>query len=168
MTVEDAKPTKFFIDRKQKSLRQCGSFMDPKKVSIWKTFTNIIAIHETHSEEVENSNGIEWLKWNILNRSNRYQKENISTWVCVWHVFLPITLSKMLNYTGCRYEAQGKHTSNLIYIDDLKMNSKNDREQEKFISTLQTLTDNVRVQFGLNNYAKASFHQKSWPKLQIF
>ena len=66
-------------------------------------------------------------------------------------------LSGMLNDTKCGYEVQGQKISHLLYMDDLKTYARNDNEQKKLLDTVKTFSDDIKMEFGLDKCAKATF-----------
>ena len=67
-------------------------------------------------------------------------------------------LSQELQKTGYRYQLD-KQTkiSHLFYVDDLKLYGTNDNQLNGLISTVEKVSDNIRMEFGLDKYAKATF-----------
>ena len=63
----------------------------------------------------------------------------------------------MLNDTKCGYEVQGQKISHLLYMDDLKTYARNDNEQKKLLDTVKTFSDDIKMEFGLDKCAKATF-----------
>ena len=47
--------------------------------------------------------------------------------------------------------------SNLFYMDDLKLHSKNEQEQFEELKIVKQFSDNIGMEFGLEKCAKASF-----------
>ena len=45
-------------------------------------------------------------------------------------------------------------------MNNLKMYTKDDREQEKLISTVKTFSNAIKMQLGLDKCAKGSFHHR--------
>ena len=66
-------------------------------------------------------------------------------------------LSFLLNRSPYGYKI-GKETINhLFYMDDLKTYAKNDKEQENILTIVKAFSDDIRMEFGLEKCAKASF-----------
>ena len=64
-----------------------------------------------------------------------------------------IPLTEQLNKVNTGYE---KHTmktkiSHLLYMDDLKLIAKSEEEFQKQIQTLKTFSDDIHMEFGLEN-----------------
>ena len=64
-----------------------------------------------------------------------------------------IPLTEQLNKVNTGYE---KHTmktkiSHLLYMDDLKLIAKSEEEFQKQIQTLKTISDDIHMEFGLEN-----------------
>jgi len=66
-------------------------------------------------------------------------------------------LSTMLNIEGCGYKIRGHKINHLFYMDDLKLYGKDDRDLEKLLVTVKTFTDDIKMEFGLDKCAKATF-----------
>ena len=66
-------------------------------------------------------------------------------------------LSNLLNNTKLGYAINKERISHLFYMDDLKLYSKNDNQLEGLLNTVKIFSDDIKMQFGLNKYAKASF-----------
>ena len=76
-------------------------------------------------------------------------------------VFLNVTLSPLLFClilfllakinSNSQYEYKINH---LLYIDDLKLYTSNDNELEGLIKTVKVFSDNIGMQFGLENVQK--------------
>ena len=47
--------------------------------------------------------------------------------------------------------------NHLFYMDDLKLYSKSDNQLEGLLSTVKTFSDDIKMQFGLEKCAKATF-----------
>ena len=47
--------------------------------------------------------------------------------------------------------------SNLFYMGDLKLNASNDNQQQEEIRIVKQLNDDIKMTFGLDKYATASF-----------
>ena len=45
----------------------------------------------------------------------------------------------------------------LLYMDDLKLYAKNDKQLEWLLTTVKRFSDDIQMQFGLDTCAKASF-----------
>ena len=70
-----------------------------------------------------------------------------------------MSLTSELAIAGYGYKIS--HTSlpvsNLFYMDDLKLYSKNDQEQVGELKIVKQFSDNIGMEFGLEKCAKASF-----------
>jgi hypothetical protein len=70
-----------------------------------------------------------------------------------------LPLTKQLNMLNTGYE---KHTpkteiSNLLYVEDLKLIAKSEKELQKQIQTVKTFNDVILMDFGLDKCAKITF-----------
>ena len=68
-----------------------------------------------------------------------------------------IPLSQLLNDTGYGYRIENRKINHLFYMDDLKIYAKDDTELEKLLHTVQTFSDEIGMEFGLDKCAKATF-----------
>lgn len=69
-------------------------------------------------------------------------------------------LSSMLNSTTYGYKTQsGEKINHLLYMDDLKTYAKDDSEQKGLLHTVKTFSDDIKMEFGLDKCAKATFKQ---------
>ena len=67
-----------------------------------------------------------------------------------------IPLSKLLNNTG--YCNKPRNTINhLFYMDELKLFAKNDQQLQGLLSIVKQFSDDIRMEFGLDKCAKATF-----------
>ena len=67
------------------------------------------------------------------------------------------TLSNLLNATEFGYDRTKERVNHLLYMDDLKLYSKNDKELEGLLNTVKIVSDEIEMQFGLDKCAKASY-----------
>ena len=68
-----------------------------------------------------------------------------------------IPLSKILNDTGYGYKINNQKISHLFYMDDLKLYAHNDGELEGLLKTVKAFSDDIKMEFGLDKCAKATF-----------
>ena len=47
--------------------------------------------------------------------------------------------------------------SQLFYEDDLKTFAKTDEEQQRILTIVKAISDDIKIEFGLDNCAKAAF-----------
>ena len=66
-------------------------------------------------------------------------------------------LSPVLQESGCGYEIQGQKINHLFFMDDLKTYSKDDNQQAGLLTVVKKFKDNIRMEFGLEKCAKATF-----------
>ena len=68
-----------------------------------------------------------------------------------------ITLSILLNNTGYGYKIYDNTINYLIYKDDLKLFTKNVQQLQGLLIIIKQLSDDIRMKFGLDRCAKATF-----------
>ena len=68
-----------------------------------------------------------------------------------------IPLSAELNNTTYGYRLLGGTVNHLIYMDDLKLFAKNDKELEGLLRTVKDFSDDINMEFGIEKCAKATF-----------
>ena len=68
-----------------------------------------------------------------------------------------IPLSKLLNNTGYGYKIYDNTINHLFYMDDLKLFAKNDQQLQDLLNIVKQFSDNIRMEFGLDKCAKATF-----------
>jgi len=83
-----------------------------------------------------------------------------------------ICLTEQLNRLNTGYKQHTRKTkvSELLYMDDLKLIAKSDEELQKQIQTVKTFSDDIRMEFGLEKYAKIAFKRGKlvhWQNLVI-
>ena len=66
-------------------------------------------------------------------------------------------LSNLLRDTNCGYDIQGKKLNHLLYMDDLKLFGKNSQQQERLLQTVKKFSDNINMNFGLDECTTAEF-----------
>ena len=68
-------------------------------------------------------------------------------------------LSSLLNKMKAGYQMRSSKVkvNHLLYIDDLKLISKNDQELKEQLCTVKEFSNDIRMEFGLEKCAKASF-----------
>ena len=67
-------------------------------------------------------------------------------------------LSSMLNYSRYGYTTQSlRKINHLPYMNDLKTNVENNKEQIRLLYIVKTFSGNIKMEFGLNKCPKASF-----------
>ena len=70
-------------------------------------------------------------------------------------------LSDLLNNTELGYDIDKERISHLFYMDDLKLYSKNDNQLERLLNNVKIFSDDIKMQFGLDKCAKASFKREN-------
>ena len=68
-----------------------------------------------------------------------------------------IPLSNELNNSGTGYKLFHKELNHLIYMDDLKLFAKNDKDLEGLLTTVKKFSNDIGMEFGLDKCAKATF-----------
>ena len=66
-------------------------------------------------------------------------------------------LSYESNDTGYGYKIGEEKINHLFYIDDLKLYGKNDKELDGLPCTIKTFSDDIDIELGLDECAKATF-----------
>ena len=66
-------------------------------------------------------------------------------------------LSTLLNNTDMGYTVYEEKLNHLFYMDDLKLYAKNDGQLEGLLNTVKMFSDDIKMQFGLDKCAKATF-----------
>ena len=67
-------------------------------------------------------------------------------------------LSKELQKTGYGYQLDEQTKINhLFYVDDLKLYGTSDKQLTGLINTVKNASDDIKMEFGLDKCAKASF-----------
>ena len=69
-------------------------------------------------------------------------------------------LSPLLQESGCGYEIQGQKINQLFFMDDLKTYAKDDNQQAGLLTVVTKFSDDIRMEFGLEKCAKATFKEK--------
>ena len=69
-------------------------------------------------------------------------------------------LSPLLQESGCGYEIQGQKINHLFFMDDLKTYSKDDNQQTGLLTVVKKFSDDIRMEFGLEKCAKATFKRE--------
>ena len=65
-------------------------------------------------------------------------------------------ISYELNDTGCGYKIGEEKINHLLYMDDLKLYGKNDKELDGLLRTVQKLSNDNGVESGLDTCEKAT------------
>ena len=68
-----------------------------------------------------------------------------------------IPLRKLLNNTGYGYKTYDHTINHLFYMGDLKLFAKNDQQLQGLLNILKQFSDDIRVEFGLDKWVKATF-----------
>ena len=68
-----------------------------------------------------------------------------------------IPLSKLLNNTGYRYKIYDNTINHLFYMDDLKLFARSDQQLQGLLNIVKHFSDDIRMEFGLDKYVKATF-----------
>ena len=66
-------------------------------------------------------------------------------------------LSILINKSGYGFKINSMVISNLFYMDDLKTFAKSDEEQQRILAIVKAFSDDIKLEFGLDKYAKATF-----------
>ena len=66
-------------------------------------------------------------------------------------------LSTLLNSTKHGYEVKKRKINNLFYMDDLKAYGMSDEQLKKLLDIIKIFSDDIKMEFGLDKYAKATF-----------
>ena len=66
-------------------------------------------------------------------------------------------LSNLLKATDLGYEMKKERFNHLLYMDDLKLYSKNGKQLEGLFTAVKKFSDDIQMEFGLDKCAKASF-----------
>lgn len=53
--------------------------------------------------------------------------------------------------------SQNCKLNHLFYIDDLKKFAKDDNKQKDLLTTVKIFSEDIRIEFGIDKYAKATF-----------
>ena len=69
-------------------------------------------------------------------------------------------LSNLFNSSSYGYKIQEGKLNHLFYMDDLKTYAKDDNEQKGLLTTVKTFTDDIKMEFGLDKCAKATFKRE--------
>ena len=66
-------------------------------------------------------------------------------------------ISNLLKATDSGYEMKKERFNHLLYMDDLKLYAKNDKQLEGLLAIVKKFSDDIQMQFGLDKCAKAFF-----------
>jgi hypothetical protein len=79
-----------------------------------------------------------------------------------------IPLTEQLNRLNTGYEEHITKTkiSHLLYVDDLKLTAKSEEELQKQIRRVKTFSDDINMEFGLENCATITFKRGKLTHLQ--
>ena len=91
---------------------------------------------------------------NLDINSGIFQGDSLSP-LLFWLALTPLLYE--LNDTGYGYKIGGEKINHLLYIDDLELYEKNDKELDGLLYTAKKLSDSIGMQFGLDKCAKATF-----------
>ena len=72
---------------------------------------------------------------------------------------LLMPLTNELNNTKYGYGIYEKTINQLLYMDDLKLHAKNNKELEGLLSAVKQFYTDIGMEFGLNRCAKATFRK---------
>ena len=70
-------------------------------------------------------------------------------------------LSNLLKATDLGYEMEEERFNHLLYMDDLKLYAKNDKQLEGLLTTVKKFSDDIQMQFGLDKCARASLRKEN-------
>ena len=83
-----------------------------------------------------------------------FQGDSLSpTWFCV----TLIPFSKHLDNTGYGYKIYDNTINHLFHMDDFKLFAKNDQQLPGLLNIVKQFSDDIRMEFGLDKFAKATF-----------
>ena len=68
-----------------------------------------------------------------------------------------IPLCKPLNNTGYGFKIYDNTVNHLFSVDDLKLFAKNDQQLQSLLNIVKQFSDDIRMEFGLDECAKATF-----------
>ena len=74
-------------------------------------------------------------------------------------------LSNLLNATEYGYDMNKERVNHLLYMDDLKLYSNNDKQLEGLLNTVKIFSDDIEMQFELDMCAKAPFKKGKLTKI---
>ena len=115
-----------------------------KTMTTWRTDLHLMA--------GENSMKIE----DIQIRNGIYQGDSLSPLLFCIALF-PLSSILDRTATGYRLKNESQKINHLLYVDDLKLIAKNDEELENQIKIVKQFSDDIRMNFGLEKCAKATF-----------
>ena len=123
-------------------------------------------VHVTCDEELEDIDGA--FLWNSTIKTRHmqirrgiFQGDSLSPLLFC----MALTLSKELNRTGYSYRMTTEHgetakrqlISHLLFMDDLKLYSRNSDQLDGLLHTAHTFSDDIQMKFGLDKCAVAHF-----------
>ena len=122
-----------------------------KTMQTWNTDLYLPPEHKNNTRD-NKDNIIE----NIKIKSGIYQGDSLSPLLFCVTLF---PLSSILNNTNkgyqCKYERE--KVNHLLYVDDLKLIAQSDEELAEQLVVVKGFSDDVRMEFGLDKCAKATF-----------
>lgn len=85
-----------------------------------------------------------------------YQGDSLSPLLFCLALF---PLSSLLNQSNTGYQCKKEDlkVNHLLYVDDLKLLAKNDKELEKQLEIVKSFSDDIKMEFGLEKCAKTTF-----------
>ena len=108
-----------------------------------------------------------WMTTLYLNREKRTltsRKMNINNGIFQGDSLSPLLfcialapLSALINKGGYGFKLNSMVISHLFYMDGLKTFAKNDDEQQRILTIVKDFSDNLKMEFGLEKCAKATF-----------
>ena len=111
-------------------------------MSQWKTNMTLV-----HKEEVFKTGPIRI-------KRGRFQGDSLSPLLFTMSLN---PLSQELQKTGYGYQLDEQTKINLFYLNDLKLYGTSDNQLSGLINTVKNVSDDIKMEFGLDRCAKASF-----------
>ena len=62
---------------------------------------------------------------------------------------IPLTHILRKSKPGYKFSGSGEKVNNLLYVDDLKMHRKNEKELDSLIQTVRVYRQDLRMEFGI-------------------
>ena len=77
-----------------------------------------------------------------------------------------IPLTKLLNWNSFGFKIGKEIINHLLYMDDLKLYAKNDKEIDALVNTVRIFSKDINMEFGLEKCAKVTITRGKWRKEQ--
>ena len=91
---------------------------------------------------------------NISIKSGIFQGDSLSP-ILFYISFIPLSLE--LNSSGYGYKIGTERITHLSYMDDLKLDAKDDSELERLLRIVERYSGDIGMEFGLSKCAKTTF-----------